>query len=324
MARNTAITAAAIAAVLGSVGAVSYLSPNSIPKDLQEAAERDDTYRIRQLIDFDSVRSSLTNLLYQDYMDNHVSPVPASEVSGIYRMAASMIAENLATPDTVVALYTDKPIHILHTDPDSRNLQGAFAPSQKLNLKPLYTYSGRYVNFNTYVWRATHQNGDVSFDIVAQRTGLFSWKVDRLEGDLAAGLEEDAPAPETIPAAQPAPTPQASSPIDPPRDLDDVDDVKLLEEGESFTFTNISKNIQCELDQDGVICVNGSGNAVICDGGCVMGYNTISKVTWSHAPQTIRSNRIRIAYPDGYACVIGEGNVHCGGRNVEPFILEAD
>jgi len=177
---------ASILAIAFTVGSFSYNSPITTLGDIKKAAQLNDKDRLRDLIDFDSVKAGLKEDFKAQLMRNAVVPPSAPGVLGM-ALATAMVDPLI---DTIVSPAG------LTQFMDSGRIDRLIPPHDKLvgdssvrqtsieggsTRDPIHIERG-YDEFSRYrvrIW-GSESNPAEALVLTLQREGLFSWKLTRI------------------------------------------------------------------------------------------------------------------------------------------------
>lgn len=296
-----------VAAVLTvGVGAMVAVQPTQLPAVIEAAAKNNDRGHLVRLIDFKSVETSLRSSLREQYQihgqQNEIAfGLNRGDTRDLTDMAASYTAAQVSRPDVVMRLYTDQPIMIGTID-----FQDAF-------MNDSFKYSSRYVDFNTYVYRARGEN--IQYNITAKRHG-FGWRIETVDivpvdAPIEAtnvSLQTAAPQQYHEPVVLRSPGPQVPESWGPPYE-------RILTGDDELTFASPDGQVICMLNAGGAVCTGKQmpGSAVSCRPESCDDFGIEPEAFGSAIVMRVTH---RISFQDGYTCVImSESSIDCRGFN---------
>lgn len=186
-------------------GTYSYFSPQLTLKSIKDAAVAQDKERLRDLIDFESVREGLKEDLKTSFVMSAGEDLEDNPFAGLgMALAGAMIGsliDNFVTPSAIVQIMSQGKID---ANPDKGGHQRSEVEADKgvRDAKDSPIIEGGYDGYSRYQVkiRAASAAPDEALGLVLRRQGFFSWKLSRialpdklLKGDktVDAGPQED-------------------------------------------------------------------------------------------------------------------------------------
>jgi hypothetical protein len=172
-----------------AVAGYSYYSPQLHVKKLKDAAQARDTQRIRELVDFDAVRTGLKDdfkvLLMPAQRENAGEPLGSL---GLFIVGAMIepIIDAMISPAAIIAMLEQGKVRVLPADraktPERPQPPGAPSPPRAYDPKREVIVEQGYESFSEYRirLRPAEQAPEQAISMVLTRAGLFHWKVSRI------------------------------------------------------------------------------------------------------------------------------------------------
>lgn len=184
------ITAGSVALIMATGVAASWLSPRWTIAQITSAAHDSDGSRLEMLIDFPAVRTSLEADL-KDMMGaayrqeiaasgDEMAMLFSGVGAGIVDSVATDLAQQAATPATLEKAIRGDDVWV-NVLGEPRNIALEFRPQDAAGSG--LTTKGRYLSWSRYEYRIAAGDSNQALRIQMERTGLFSWRVDRLRLD---------------------------------------------------------------------------------------------------------------------------------------------
>ncbi len=179
--RNIALMAAAV--LVASLATLSYLAPQHTLQSVREAAQANDTERLRELVDFESVRALLKDDLKATFVANAAGQLednPFAAIAGaIVSFAADSMVDAIVSPSALSVLLS--PRNPAETPPSttgksSSNTSGVSQGREEPIVDGNYDGISR---FKFYV-RFADEKPEDAVGIFMRREGLFAWKISRV------------------------------------------------------------------------------------------------------------------------------------------------
>lgn len=203
---------AAALVIMGLAGSAIWFSPTWTPGQIVRAAKSGDRAKLEQLVDFQAVRSSFEADLKDTMGAAFRKEMAATDdpfvllfgglASGMLDNVATSMAEQLITPRTLEKAASGQEVQfdLLGT---SHDLQFDLSSKENLN----FTVSGQYLSSSRYEYQLRSKSTDDRFYVQMQRTGPFSWRVDRFRFDPDWARNLASQKSDQTTASQPAPLP---------------------------------------------------------------------------------------------------------------------
>lgn len=200
-ARLTYISVAVVVTLLG-LGAYSYFSPELHLRQVRTAAKNQDTERLRELIDFESVKSRLKEDIRVKMVSSLENELSGNPFAGFAMLLANAmidpLVEMVVTAPALASIFDRGNISL---DPEAerreqealqeRQVQPGTSDRQKVVIE------GRYDSYRRY--RVTLRPGGEAawssnkISVYLRRQGFASWKISRIVIPLPDGKSDTTP-----------------------------------------------------------------------------------------------------------------------------------
>ena len=186
----------ALLVLIIGAGVYSYFSPQLTLKGIQEAAKAQDTERLRDLVDFDSVRAGLKDDIRAMVNTSAAQDLRGNPFAALGLAVAGAIidpmVDALVSPAAIVRAVSEGRIDVGAARTDKRpsgsgevsagqgeadiNESSGSSPFEKVKVE------GRYAGYSRY--RVTIRSADAKSEdglgFTLRREGLFSWRLSRI------------------------------------------------------------------------------------------------------------------------------------------------
>lgn len=167
--------------ILGIVATFSYLSPQRTLQSIKDAIQANDTEALRELVDFDSVRSMLkedlkasaANITQAESGSSDFSPLALTLSS----VAVDSMVDAIVTPPGLINIISKGQL-----GQDSIPANGV-TPASKIPSKPKeLIVEGRYEGLSRYIFSVRHddERPEDALGFFLRRNGIFTWKLTRM------------------------------------------------------------------------------------------------------------------------------------------------
>lgn len=181
--RNIYLAAALALALAAGLGHYSYVSPVTTLENIKKAAQQNDKDRLRDLIDFDSVKTGLKEDIKAQLMASGAESLKDNPFAALGVALASMIVdplvESIVSPAGITRLVENGQV-------GSRKMDAGIAtlsePAEKPTAAEGVTVQYGYDDFSHYRVRMHYprMSSGQSLTLTLRREGLFSWKLARV------------------------------------------------------------------------------------------------------------------------------------------------
>jgi hypothetical protein len=190
-----------LALVLLCVSGYSYYSPQVHLKNIKAAAEARDTERLRELIDFESVRAGLKEDMRSMFMASMQKELAGNPFAGLGLLMMNAMVDPMVdamiSPTSIVAMIEGGKV-----EGKADGSPSGAASHEQAAPTPFASASSRqaniitehgYENYTRYriSMRPAHEPVDKALSFNLRREGLFGWKLYRIT--LPATLFEQSP-----------------------------------------------------------------------------------------------------------------------------------
>ena len=180
---------------IGAAGAYSYVSPAQTLKEIREAAESNDTERLRDLIDFDRVKTALKDDVNAQVVSSAKETLKDNPFQGLALAMAGMMVDRLVdsmvTPAGITAMMDRGE---LKSSKPAADIALPTVTSTETRKDGVIVERG-YDSYDRYRVRFTRESGtpDDALTLTLRRNGLFSWRLTRIAIPRSAFAQSNRP-----------------------------------------------------------------------------------------------------------------------------------
>ncbi len=180
---------------VGAAGTYSYVSPARTLKEIREAAESNDSERLRDLIDFDRVKTALKDDVNAQIISSARESLKDNPFQGLALAMAGMMVDRLVdsmvTPAGIAAMM-DKG-ELKSSKPAGDTALPTVTSTEVRN--DGVTIERGYDSYDRYRVRLTKESGtpDDALTLTLRRNGLFSWRLTHIAIPRAAFAQSNRP-----------------------------------------------------------------------------------------------------------------------------------
>lgn len=201
---------------LAALGAAAWRSPQTFPAALQRAADGHDLAKIDAMVDFRALgadlraalRPTLSKAVSDELSEGRLSGPDAARLAGaadaIVAQAADQIALQAANPRALAAALRGEPVSVTALGRESLPLDDFFPKDAGGRRFDISTHP---VGLMRYMIDLKARRGASTAHVELVRTGLFSWRAERMDAVLVIAAPTGPPQVAAAPPPPPVPPP---------------------------------------------------------------------------------------------------------------------